>query len=656
MAEGLQIGELPQKENLTGNELIPFQQGSSNGSMSTATLKKYIGTGGGTGGSTDYMNYITEYNVSVQHPTSGIGGSNKYSLEGAIAQVPQELRNIGLKVSFINSDGKVETWEFQGGTFTDVDGWKQIPNQAMVERIDNDIKNVNQQIEEQSQIISGIQDSIGGKEINVDIHSFKMQFQSLENTYPGNSILDVDYVKTKAAWTEVYFSKSSDNSTDGVQIYRSNKVESGSKQIVAPSPSDYPYIIYKGYDLDATVSISYTLPTIDEKIEEANKEIKLLNKLDTHIPTLQETASVSIMLDSIDAFFSWCDVANPMGIPVTCCLNAFIYKNRSIQDKEKFKSLIQAGNGFIAHGWNPHKGSNNFSDAEFEDTIKSAKEYFISQGLKTEGWCPPENYMDAHSAVILSKYYNYSIGTTSQRYFNGEARFITASTNRWYIPRHGMDNTELLDYSLTLLDEAVKHKKHLALYTHNTATTGDRDRILNAIKDYVDKGLLVVVDANTQYTSLLKTWRNNISMIKPVFPFVGSAYFGEGVKVCTDYGTREKIKISFTGSPTNGVITLKEYTTTLFRSENIDNEVEGISYTNKPWSVATTDDMSVQDICTALASIHLACHTMINMGDHLIVESDVPRKWVNTISVAENTSGLEVSIEVLDNGVDPTFQ
>lgn len=53
MAEGLQIGQLPQKESLTGNELIPFQQGSSNGSMSTAALKKYIGTGGGTGGGTD---------------------------------------------------------------------------------------------------------------------------------------------------------------------------------------------------------------------------------------------------------------------------------------------------------------------------------------------------------------------------------------------------------------------------------------------------------------------------------------------------------------------------------------------------------------------------------------------------------------------------
>lgn len=347
--------------------------------------------------------------------------------------VPPELRNIGLKVPFINSAGKVETWEFQGGTFTSAGRWKQIPNQAMIERIDNDIfnlnadkididgtydkeitlelspsavwqslknifpegkdctihidnpnkqtiflafssvspyqgqqyfypdfvikgmnhetisktgkapnrseypyilfkaaddssikttisagenknifddinkvsKNVNQKIEEQSQIILGIQDSIGGKEINVDIYPFKMQFQSLENTFPDNSTLNVDYAKTKAAWTEVYFSKSSDNNTDGVQdIYRSNKLESGSKQIVAPSPSDYPYIIYKGYDLDATISISYTFPTIDEKIEEIDKNIKLLNKLDTHIPTLQETASVSIMLDYIDAFFS----------------------------------------------------------------------------------------------------------------------------------------------------------------------------------------------------------------------------------------------------------------------------------------------------------------------------------------------------------------
>ena len=114
--------------------------------------------GGGSGG-TGYMEYITEYNVSVQHPTSGIDGSNKYSLEGAIAQVPQELRNIGLKVSFINSAGKVETWEFQGGTFTSIDNWiRQALNvdveNISVNKISSDKIKSNKTIDNSGNIIS----------------------------------------------------------------------------------------------------------------------------------------------------------------------------------------------------------------------------------------------------------------------------------------------------------------------------------------------------------------------------------------------------------------------------------------------------------------------------------------------------------------------
>ena len=67
---------------------------------------------------------FNEINVSVVYPTSGIGRTNKYSLEGAIAQVPQELRNIGLKVSFLNNSGLVETWEFAGGVFENIENWK----------------------------------------------------------------------------------------------------------------------------------------------------------------------------------------------------------------------------------------------------------------------------------------------------------------------------------------------------------------------------------------------------------------------------------------------------------------------------------------------------------------------------------------------------
>ena len=74
---------------------------------------------------TSINSLFNEINVSVVFPTSGTDGTNRYTLEGAVAQVPAELRNVGLKVSFVDSAGQVETWEYQGGTFTNTGSWVQ---------------------------------------------------------------------------------------------------------------------------------------------------------------------------------------------------------------------------------------------------------------------------------------------------------------------------------------------------------------------------------------------------------------------------------------------------------------------------------------------------------------------------------------------------
>lgn len=59
-----------------------------------------------------------ELNISTLYPTNGEGGTNKYTLAGAIAQVPAEYRAIqGLKVSFVNESGDTESWEYNGGSW-----------------------------------------------------------------------------------------------------------------------------------------------------------------------------------------------------------------------------------------------------------------------------------------------------------------------------------------------------------------------------------------------------------------------------------------------------------------------------------------------------------------------------------------------------------
>lgn len=117
--KGQQIGQLPKRDVLTGNEQFPFQEDRENGSITPNALKSFISSGKG-----GYMSYITEYNVSIHHPSSGIDGGNKYTLEGAIVQVPEAIRIAGLKVSFLNNSGLVETWEFAGGAFENIENWK----------------------------------------------------------------------------------------------------------------------------------------------------------------------------------------------------------------------------------------------------------------------------------------------------------------------------------------------------------------------------------------------------------------------------------------------------------------------------------------------------------------------------------------------------
>lgn len=117
--KGQQIGQLPKRDVLTGNEQFPFQEDRENGSITPNALKSFISSGKG-----GYMSYITEYNVSIHHPSSGIDSGNKYTLEGAIVQVPEDIRTAGLKVSFLNNSGLVETWEFAGGVFENIENWK----------------------------------------------------------------------------------------------------------------------------------------------------------------------------------------------------------------------------------------------------------------------------------------------------------------------------------------------------------------------------------------------------------------------------------------------------------------------------------------------------------------------------------------------------
>ena len=78
---------------------------------------------------------IEEVNISNVYPTGGTDGTDKYTLETAIAKVGAELRHAGLKVTFLNAEGKTETWEYQGEAFASAASWRKRDAVAIVQEL-----------------------------------------------------------------------------------------------------------------------------------------------------------------------------------------------------------------------------------------------------------------------------------------------------------------------------------------------------------------------------------------------------------------------------------------------------------------------------------------------------------------------------------------
>lgn len=126
---------------------------------------------------TEMLNNITDYNVSKHHPTEGIGGTNKFTLETAIKLIPESLRSVGIKCSFLDSADQVVSYVFKGGSFTNAEEWSNIDKNSKIDVI---FEKVGHEISETS-----VYDTFAGLKYDGD------KVISSDSTYNG-IILDFD--------------------------------------------------------------------------------------------------------------------------------------------------------------------------------------------------------------------------------------------------------------------------------------------------------------------------------------------------------------------------------------------------------------------------------------------------------------------------------
>ena len=73
-----------------------------------------------------FYKYLTEYNVSLWHPTDGIDGTNRYTLSTAVQKIPFDIRKIGVKCLFVGIDNRVNIFQYDGREYVNPSSWHDV--------------------------------------------------------------------------------------------------------------------------------------------------------------------------------------------------------------------------------------------------------------------------------------------------------------------------------------------------------------------------------------------------------------------------------------------------------------------------------------------------------------------------------------------------
>jgi len=179
---------------------------------------------------TDRVRKTTELNISNLYPIQGIGGTNKYDLATAIAQVPEQYRMIaGLKITFIdNATNKTETWKYDGGTFTDTGSWTQISGGGnKILKWNTDVATTRKSL------------AYGERKSGIKVSYKPDDSDWINEQYIGNDFTDTEWVKD-SNWVKTYsYNMSLIDVADYIFILTDND-----NKIIAGVSSDGKFIFF----------------------------------------------------------------------------------------------------------------------------------------------------------------------------------------------------------------------------------------------------------------------------------------------------------------------------------------------------------------------------------------------------------------------------
>ncbi|MBM6865900.1 hypothetical protein H6A66_12060 [Bacteroides caecigallinarum] len=248
----------------------------------------------------DRIKKTTELNISVLYPTNGDGGTNKYTLAGGIAQVPSEYRTIvGLKITFINnSTSLVETWVYNGGTFTSTASWTQGDGSGgnLILEWNTDVATTRKQVlqQERKKLLQISYENADGDVINEQYIGTVFTDTEWEKDANWNKIPSQEQVDNLSFLTENYLNESVlKNYNTGIGT---NSSAAYSTEYVQDNSVFGKFLDYALYSAGNRSYLSLNQNTSDEILDSLERENNILLSFWTDLSNLADNSLISIYI------------------------------------------------------------------------------------------------------------------------------------------------------------------------------------------------------------------------------------------------------------------------------------------------------------------------------------------------------------------------
>ena len=357
---------------------------------------------------------------------------------------------------------------------------------------------------------------------------------------------------------------------------------------------------------------------------------------------------------------SYVDLFNERGLKLTFAIIGNVNKSAWATTGNAIRKQVLNGHGTCAHGVVggvsvTGSGVDTMNDADVKIATEGENKAFDDYKLSHRGLVQYNTWQDnPHTWALMGRYYDYIVGFDNEKCIN-----TPSTTDLYRLRRMWTDNPNMLDAQKASVDAAIAKGDCLLIFGGHFARTGQGGTystmeefvaLLDYVAEKVSAGQMLPLNMDDAVDMLWgRAIAHNVVMASNYSyrnPMANSMKIENGLKICTNVGTKAIYSMRITGTTVAGAFTINLGNASKTTNVDLCQSV----------TINTTAGESITSVISKIVSSIYKAYTVRSFNDGEVVLYRDINGVTFTPYITNNTSELVFDIVQITEGTEAVWE